>query len=107
MANSSPFKKSGSLNEEIYKEREKKDNCSTSLRFITDKHQTRAHVKTFKLFFSSFFLIQLRACCCGSMHKGKRLALVVRMPFCTESSSGGRPSEPHLKKCKDVFPHTQ
>ena len=51
---------------------------------------------TFSLFFSSFFLIQLRACCWGSIHMGNRLPLVVRIPFCTDSSSGGKPSEPHL-----------
>lgn len=27
---------------------------------------------------------------------GNRLPLVVRIPFCTESSSGGKPSDPHL-----------
>lgn len=55
------------------------------------------------MFFSSFFLIQLRACCWGSIHKGKRLDLVVRMPFCTESSSGGRPSDPHLREYTQFF----
>lgn len=53
--------------------------------------------RTRRLFFSSFLLIQLRACCWGSMQRGKRLARVVRMPFWTESSSGGRPWEPHLE----------
>lgn len=53
---------------------------------------------TRKLFFSSFLFIQLRACCWGSMQRGKRLARVVRMPFCTESSSGGSPWEPHLEE---------
>lgn len=31
------------------------------------------------------------------MHKGKRDALVVRIPFCMDSSSGGRPSELQLQ----------
>lgn len=51
---------------------------------------------TLRLLFSSFFLIQLRACCWGSIHMGNRLPLTVRIPFCTDSSSGGKPSEPHL-----------
>lgn len=51
---------------------------------------------TLRLFFSSFFLIQFNACCCGSIHNGNRLPLVVRIPFCTDNSSGGKPSEPHL-----------
>lgn len=38
---------------------------------------------------------------------GKRLALVVRIPFCTDSSSGGNPSEPHLGECHKVSMHTQ
>ena len=29
------------------------------------------------------------------MHSGKREARVVRIPFCTESSSEGRPSDAH------------
>ena len=37
--------------------------------------------RTLRLFFSSFLFIQLRACCWGSMQRGKRLARVVRMPF--------------------------
>lgn len=37
--------------------------------------------RTRRLFFSSFLFIQLRACCWGSMQRGKRLARVVRMPF--------------------------
>lgn len=41
----------------------------------------QAEGRTRRLFFSSFLLIQLRACCCGSMQSGKRLARVVRMPF--------------------------
>lgn len=53
---------------------------------------------TLRLFFSSFLLIQFRACCCGSIHNGKRLARVVRMPFWTESSSGGKPCDPHLEE---------
>ncbi len=36
-----------------------------------------------------------RACICGSMHSGKRLARAVRMPFWTDSSSAGRPSAAH------------
>lgn len=56
---------------------------------------------TLRLLFCSFFLIQLSACCCGSMHMAKRLPLLVRIPFCTESSSGGKPSEPHLSQRVD------
>mmetsp|Transcript_29380 Transcript_29380/g.94302 ORF Transcript_29380/g.94302 Transcript_29380/m.94302 type:complete len:251 (-) Transcript_29380:746-1498(-) len=37
------------------------------------------------------FLIHATACCCGSMHSGKRLLCIVMMPFCTEWSSAGRP----------------
>ena len=37
------------------------------------------------------FLIHWTACCCGSMHSGKRLAAVVRMPFWTLCSSAGSP----------------
>ena len=37
------------------------------------------------------FLIHCTACCCGSIHKGKRDAAVVRMPFWTLCSSAGRP----------------
>lgn len=55
---------------------------------------TNAHL-TFKLFFSSFFLIQFSACCCGSIHSGYRLAWVVRIPFSIDSSSGGSPSDVH------------
>lgn len=51
----------------------------------------------FKLLFSSLRFIQWRACVCGSMHKGKREALIVRIPFWTDNSSGGNPSEFHLK----------
>ena len=51
---------------------------------------------TLRLLASSFFLIHLSACCCGSMHMGKREARVVRMPFWMESSSGGSPSDVHL-----------
>ena len=71
IANSSCFKKSGSLK-----------------------------VHTLRLLASSFFLIQLRACCCGSIQSGNRLALVVRIPFCIDSSSGGRLSDVHLGKRK-------
>ena len=52
---------------------------------------------TFKLLPSSFFLIQLSACCCGSMHSGNREARVVKIPFWMDSSSGGRFSDVHLK----------
>ena len=40
-------------------------------------------------------LIQFTACICGSMHSANRDARVVRMPFCTLSSSLGSPSEDH------------
>jgi len=40
-------------------------------------------------------LIHDTACICGSMHSGQRLARIVRMPFCTDSSSEGRPSDAH------------
>lgn len=53
------------------------------------------NVSTFRLKRASRRLIHSSACCCGSMHSGKREARVVRMPFCTDSSSGGRPSELH------------
>ena len=32
------------------------------------------------------------------MHRGNRLALVVRIPFCTDSSSDGRPSLRHWSR---------
>ena len=57
----------------------------------------------FRLFGSSFFLIQLMACCWGSIHSGNLLAFVVRIPFCTDSSSGGRPSLVHLNKHHTCF----
>lgn len=56
----------------------------------------QSSIFTFRLFFSSFFLIQCNACCCGSIQSGKRLEYVVRMPFWTDSSSGGNPWETHL-----------
>ena len=51
---------------------------------------------TFKLFFSSFFLIQFNACCWGSIQRGYLLQLVVRIPFWIDSSSGGRDFDVHL-----------
>mmetsp|Transcript_105792 Transcript_105792/g.304199 ORF Transcript_105792/g.304199 Transcript_105792/m.304199 type:complete len:307 (+) Transcript_105792:2350-3270(+) len=45
--------------------------------------------------FSSFFLIQLTICIWGSTHKGHRDDLVTRMPFCTQSSSLGKPLPAH------------
>ena len=59
--------------------------------------------RTLRLCGSSFFLIQLSACCCGSIHMGKRDARVVRMPFWMESSSGGSPSDVHLWMTKYSF----
>lgn len=56
----------------------------------------QSSIFTLRLFFSSFFLIQCNACCCGSIQSGKRLEYVVRMPFWIESSSGGNPWETHL-----------
>ena len=46
-------------------------------------------------FLPSRRLIQFTACICGSMHSANRDARVVRMPFCTLSSSLGSPSEDH------------
>lgn len=63
---------------------------------ISPKEVKLLFIFTLRLFFSSFFLIQFKACCCGSIQSGKRLAYVVRMPFWTESSSGGNPWETHL-----------
>lgn len=45
-------------------------------------------------------------CCWGSMQRGKQLLWVVRIPFCTDSSSGGRPWDVHLKKySKNIIHH--
>jgi hypothetical protein len=40
-------------------------------------------------------LIQLTACCWGSIHNGNRELFVVKIPFCTEWSSAGRPLATH------------
>ena len=61
------------------------------------KVTTEKKILTLRLFCSSLLLIHLRACCCGSMHIGKRDARVVRMPFWMDNSSGGSPSEVHLR----------
>jgi hypothetical protein len=57
---------------------------------------------TLRLLASSFFLIQLRACCWGSIHSGNLLARVVSIPFCIDSSSGGKFSDVHLSWKKTV-----
>ena len=52
----------------------------------------KSSLKVFTLRTSpSFALSQDTACSCGSMQSGNREARVVRMPFCTESSSPGSP----------------
>lgn len=53
--------------------------------------------RIFRCFFCSLFLIQFNACCWGSMQSGNLDAFRVSMPFCTDNSSGGRPSEFHLQ----------
>ena len=45
--------------------------------------------------FSTFFLIQFNAYNCGSIHNGHRLALTVKIPFYTLSSSDGNPYDAH------------
>ena len=54
-------------------------------------------VLTLRLLASSLFLIQLSACCCGSMQRGNLEERVVSIPFWMDSSSGGRLSDVHLK----------
>lgn len=56
----------------------------------------KSYFQTFRLFCSSLRFIQFRACCCGSIHIGNLLALVVKIPFWIDNSSGGRPSDVHL-----------
>lgn len=60
--------------------------------------------QTFRLFCSSLRFIQFRACCCGSIHIGNLLALVVKIPFWIDNSSGGRPSDVHLSE-KESHPN--
>mmetsp|Transcript_125573 Transcript_125573/g.390936 ORF Transcript_125573/g.390936 Transcript_125573/m.390936 type:complete len:280 (+) Transcript_125573:2931-3770(+) len=45
--------------------------------------------------FSSFFLIHVTICICGSTHSGQREDFVTKMPFCTQSSSLGNPCPDH------------
>mmetsp|Transcript_21952 Transcript_21952/g.64637 ORF Transcript_21952/g.64637 Transcript_21952/m.64637 type:complete len:263 (-) Transcript_21952:10290-11078(-) len=58
----------------------------------TLRNRFSSRLVTFSWFLASRFLIQPRPCDCGSIIRGHFCERVTMMPFCTESSSVGRPS---------------
>lgn len=59
---------------------------------VLPKSSTSLNEILFK-FLSYFLIIQLNACNYGSIQRGYRDALLVKIPFCTESISLGSPCE--------------
>ena len=53
-------------------------------------------------FFSSFFLIHVMPCSCGSIISGHRAHDVTMAPFSTETRSVGRFSDAQIARCASV-----
>ena len=92
------FSSTGSITGSMYSSRFSNRNGSPYCTASSSCFRKSASLNVFTLpssFFPSRRLIHVTACICGSMHSANRLARVVKMPFCTLSSSLGRPSEDH------------
>ena len=92
------FSSTGSITGSMYSSKFSKRNGKPYCTASSSCFRKSASLNVFTLpsrSFPSRRLIQFTACICGSMQSANLLARVVRMPFCTDSSSDGRPSEAH------------